>query len=106
MVLAHSVVTNNSLFYFQMMKHSWDSYVQYAWGQNELKPISRHGHSATVFGRTSFGATIVDALDTLYIMGMMEEYKKGRDWVATSLSFEGVSVIIHEITNKKLLICI
>ena len=76
-----------------MMKHSWDSYVKYAWGQNELKPISRHGHSATVFGHTSFGATIVDALDTLYIMGMMDEYKKGRDWVATSLSFDGVSII-------------
>ena len=83
-----------------MMKHSWDSYVQYAWGSNELKPISRKGHSASVFGQTAFGATIVDALDTLYVMGLTDEYKKGRDWVATSLSFEGVSLIIREVSYQ------
>ena len=54
------------------MKHSWDSYVQYAWGSNELKPISRQGHSASIFGNTAMGATIVDGLDTLYIMGLEE----------------------------------
>lgn len=73
-----------------MMKHSWDSYVKYAWGQNELKPISRKGHSASIFGSTAFGATIVDGLDTLYIMGLEDEFKAGRDWVATQLSFQGV----------------
>ena len=76
---------------FQMMKHSWDSYVKYAWGHNELKPISRRGHSASIFGSSQFGATIVDGLDTLYIMGLMDEYKRGRDWVAQSLTFQGVS---------------
>ncbi len=74
-----------------MMKHAWDSYGKYAWGANELKPISRRGHSASIFGNTAFGATIVDALDTLYIMGLNEEFKKGRDWIATSLTFDGVS---------------
>ncbi len=73
-----------------MMKHAWDSYVQYAWGANELKPVSRKGHSASIFGQTALGATIVDGLDTLYIMGLMDEFKQGRDWVATSLTFEGV----------------
>ena len=85
-----------------MMKHAWDSYVKYAWGANELKPISRRGHSASIFGNTAFGATIVDGLDTLYIMGLEEEFKKGRDWIATSLTFEGVSIryIADNITHK------
>ena len=43
------------------------------------------------------GATIVDGLDTLYIMELMDEYKKGRDWVAKSLSFQWVSQTIDEI---------
>lgn len=37
------------------------------------------------------GATIVDAMDTLFIMGMMDEYKDARDWIAQNLSFDVVS---------------
>ncbi|KAK7107386.1 mannosyl-oligosaccharide 1,2-alpha-mannosidase IA-like [Littorina saxatilis] len=72
----------------KMMKHAWDSYVKYAWGANELRPISRRGHSASIFGTMALGATIVDSVDTLFIMGLEEEYKKARDWIATNLSFE------------------
>ncbi|ELU14315.1 hypothetical protein CAPTEDRAFT_228579 [Capitella teleta] len=75
----------------EMMKFSWDQYATYAWGHNELKPISRKGHSASIFGNSALGATIVDGLDTLYIMGLMDEFKKGRDWVATALQFQGAS---------------
>ncbi|KAJ8289215.1 hypothetical protein COCON_G00018740 [Conger conger] len=31
------------------------------------------------------GASIVDSLDTLYIMGLMEEYNDAKEWVETSL---------------------
>ena len=74
------------------MKYAWDMYVQYAWGQNELKPISKRGHSASVFGNSALGATIVDSLDTLHLMGLMDEFKKGRDWVASSFNFNGVCI--------------
>lgn len=75
-----------------MMKHAWDNYVRYAWGQNELKPISKRGHSAGIFGKTAMGATIVDGLDTLFLMGLKDEYKMGRDWVAEHLNFDqGIS---------------
>ncbi|XP_023712237.1 mannosyl-oligosaccharide alpha-1,2-mannosidase IA isoform X1 [Cryptotermes secundus] len=66
----------------EMMKHAWDNYMRYAWGKNELRPISKRGHSASIFGSMSLGATIVDGLDTLYIMGLEEEFKEGRDWIA------------------------
>lgn len=34
-----------------MMKHAWDSYRQYGWGHNELKPLAKKGHSTNIFGR-------------------------------------------------------
>eukprot|EP00112_Aurelia_sp_Birch-Aquarium-sp1_P019897 Seg5010.1 transcript_id=Seg5010.1/GoldUCD/mRNA.D3Y31 product="Mannosyl-oligosaccharide 1 2-alpha-mannosidase IA" protein_id=Seg5010.1/GoldUCD/D3Y31 len=85
----------------KMMKTAWDGYVQYAFGQNELKPISQTGHSAGIFGGSSMGASVVDALDTLYIMGLTDEYKKGRDWVALSLEFNvGGYVSVFEIVIR------
>lgn len=76
-----------------MMKHGWDNYVRYAWGKNELRPISKRGHSASIFGASNMGATIVDGLDTLYIMGLHDEFKQGRDWIAENLDFDIVSTI-------------
>ena len=64
-----------------MMQHAWDGYAKYGWGKNEVRPVSLRGHTASIFGSASMGATIVDALDTLYIMGMMEEYEKAREHV-------------------------
>ncbi|XP_034274595.1 mannosyl-oligosaccharide 1,2-alpha-mannosidase IA [Pantherophis guttatus] len=70
----------------EMMKHAWDNYKHYAWGLNELKPISKQGHSSNLFGNIQ-GATIVDALDTLYIMEMKEEFKEAKEWVEKNLNF-------------------
>jgi len=80
-------------FLTQMMKHGWDNYVRYAWGKNELRPISKRGHSASIFGASNMGATIVDGLDTLYIMGLHDEFKQGRDWIAENLDFDIVSIV-------------
>lgn len=75
-------------FHFQMMKHAWDNYVKYAWGKNELRSITKRAHSASIFGSMPVGATILDGLDTLYIMGMQEEFKKGREWIANELNID------------------
>lgn len=74
-----------------MIAHAWGGYAKYAFGENELKPISKRGHSAVVFGKTKLGATIVDSLDTLWIAGLKEEYKEARNWVEHSFSFDQVS---------------
>uniref|UniRef100_A0ACD5UU85 Uncharacterized protein n=1 Tax=Avena sativa TaxID=4498 RepID=A0ACD5UU85_AVESA len=66
------------------MLHAWNSYVKYAWGMDELQPQSKNGVNS--FG--GLGATLVDSLDTLYIMGLKDEFQKARDWVAESLSFD------------------
>lgn len=61
----------------EMMKHSWDNYVKYAWGENELWPKSKRGNSRDSFGSAPLGASIIVGLDTLYIMGMMDEFRQG-----------------------------
>lgn len=77
-----------------MMKHAWDNYATYAWGKNELRPVSHKGHSASIFGSGNFGATIVDGLDTLYIMGWMDEFNQGRKWIQENLNLTGVVYIV------------
>lgn len=34
----------------QMMKFAWDNYKQYAWGKNELRPLTKNGHLGNMFG--------------------------------------------------------
>lgn len=36
------------------------------------------------------GASIIDSLDTLYIMGLMDEYNNAKEWVKTSLDLNSV----------------
>ncbi|XP_028823772.1 mannosyl-oligosaccharide 1,2-alpha-mannosidase IA-like [Denticeps clupeoides] len=73
----------------EMMKFAWDNYKRYAWGSNELRPVSKQGHSSNLFGSLK-GATIVDALDTLYIMEMYQEFEEATEWVEKNLDFNMV----------------
>lgn len=84
----------------EMMKHAWDSYRHYAWGSNELRPVSKQGHSSNLFGSIK-GATIVDALDTLYIMEMFEEFDAAADWVEKNLDFNvNAEVSVFEVNIR------
>lgn len=85
----------------EMTKFAWDMYVKYAWGANELKPISKRGHSANIFGNSKMGATIVDSLDTLHLMGLTEEFNKATEWVKNSFKFDaGADVSVFEINIR------
>ncbi|KAK4174843.1 family 47 putative glycoside hydrolase [Triangularia setosa] len=50
----------------------WNSYRKHAWMSDEIKPIS--GGKSDVFG--GWGATLVDSLDTLWIMGLKDEFNE------------------------------
>ncbi|XP_010721716.2 mannosyl-oligosaccharide 1,2-alpha-mannosidase IC [Meleagris gallopavo] len=67
----------------EMMKFAWDNYKQYALGKNELRPLTKNGHIGNMFGGLR-GATVVDALDTLYIMELEEEFQEAKTWVEKS----------------------
>ncbi|KMS97213.1 hypothetical protein BVRB_7g177650 [Beta vulgaris subsp. vulgaris] len=64
----------------EAMLHAWSSYEKYAWGQDELQPQSKSGVNS--FG--GLGATLIDSLDTLYIMGLDEQFQRARDILADS----------------------
>ncbi|KAK4470246.1 hypothetical protein MN116_005819 [Schistosoma mekongi] len=52
--------------------HAYDSYLKYAYPLDELRPLSCDGHDT--WG--SFSLTLVDALDTLVIMGNFTEFRR------------------------------
>lgn len=56
-------------------RHSWDNYHRYAWTADEVMPVSG-SHKAT-FG--DWAATLVDSLDTLWIMGLKSEFEEATE---------------------------
>lgn len=81
------------------MKHAWDSYRKYAWGKDELKPLSNRG--VDVWG--GMGVTLVDSLDTLWVMGMKQEFEEAKRWVDSSLSFNRAGAVsVFETTIREL----
>lgn len=50
---------------------AWNGYKTHAWGKDEVSPISGTWRSS--FG--GWGATLVDAMDTLWIMGLKEDFE-------------------------------
>uniref|UniRef100_A0A7S0RWM0 alpha-1,2-Mannosidase n=1 Tax=Pyramimonas obovata TaxID=1411642 RepID=A0A7S0RWM0_9CHLO len=65
------------------MQHAWRGYERYAFGMDELQPNSHKGKNMFA----GLGATIIDSLDTLWIMDMKEEFNRAKEWVATKLNF-------------------
>lgn len=64
--------------------HGWYGYTAKAWGYDELRPVSG-GHNDFFAPGHSFGLSIVEALDTLYLMGCDSELLQARDWVENNL---------------------
>ncbi|PVZ99807.1 hypothetical protein BB558_004164 [Smittium angustum] len=61
------------------MAHAWNGYSTYAFGKDELLPVT-NGWKNNWGG---WGVTLIDSLDTLYIMDMHDDFKKARDFVET-----------------------
>ncbi|CAG9954780.1 unnamed protein product [Clonostachys rosea f. rosea IK726] len=51
---------------------SWHAYKKHAWMADELRPMSGEKHNAL----GGWAATVVDSLDTLWIMGLHDEFAK------------------------------
>lgn len=81
------------------MRHVWAGYKKFAWGADELKPLSNRGHD----NWGGMGVTLVDSLDTLWVMGLKKEFEEARDWVATQLSFKHAGTVsVFETTIREL----
>lgn len=65
--------------------HAWNGYKKYAWGHDDLKPLSKTYHD---WYAEPLLMTPVDALDTLMLMRLDDEAKTTREYIATHLSFD------------------
>jgi len=61
-----------------LFTNSYNAYKQYAWGHDDLAPISK----GYVDSRNGWGASIVDALSTLHIMGLTDDFKTAVDFAS------------------------
>ncbi|XP_023098867.2 endoplasmic reticulum mannosyl-oligosaccharide 1,2-alpha-mannosidase-like isoform X1 [Felis catus] len=77
-------------------RHAWTGYRKFAWGHDELKPVSRS--FSEWFG---LGLTLIDALDTMWILGLKKEFEEARKWVSKKLRFQkDVDVNLFESTIR------
>lgn len=82
------------------MRFSWHAYEQFAWGHDELRPVSRtprdwYGESLLM--------TPVDSLDSLLIMGLREEAERAKSLIVEKLSFDkDIDVKVFEVTIRLL----
>jgi mannosidase alpha-like ER degradation enhancer 2 len=80
--------------------HAWRGYKHYAWGHDELTPLSKGYHD---WYGTSLLMTPVDALDTMLLMGLKDEARQDRELIDKRLSFDkDIYVKNFEITIRLL----
>lgn len=84
----------------QEFLHAWTGYKQYAWGHDELRPLSKTYYD---WYGTSLYMTPVDALDTMILMGLNKQAGEDRQLIDTHLSFDkDIYVKNFEITIRML----
>lgn len=69
------------------MRWAWHQYREHAWGRDQIRPISG-GFESFPLKNHHLGLTIVEALDTLWVMGLDEEFRDGVEWVKQNLDFD------------------
>ncbi len=80
--------------------HAWKGYKKYAWGHDELKPLSK---SYKDWYGVSLLMTPVDAFDTMTLMGLNKEAAEAKQLILDSLSFDkDIYVKNFEITIRML----
>jgi mannosidase alpha-like ER degradation enhancer 2 len=80
--------------------HAWNGYKKYAWGHDDLKPLSKTYHD---WYAEPLLMTPVDALDTMILMGLKEEARTTREYIVKNLSFDkDIEVQNFEITIRLL----
>ncbi|HEY2964463.1 MAG TPA: glycoside hydrolase family 47 protein [Pyrinomonadaceae bacterium] len=80
--------------------HAWSGYKKYAWGHDDLRPLSKTPHDW--YGQTLL-MTPVDALDTMIIMDLEDEAATTKQYIFDHLSFDkDIEVQNFEITIRLL----
>lgn len=91
-----ATVNKQQMAVIEAFQHAWKGYKQYAWGHDELKPISK-----TYSEWFGLGLTLIDALDTMWILGQKQEFEEAKKWVIDELNLgKSVDVNLFETTIR------
>ena len=67
--------------------HAWSAYKRFAWGYDEVLPVS--GKPQNFFTQHhSFGLSIIEAVDTLYLIGLDDELEACLKWMRANVDFD------------------
>ncbi|KAF2400028.1 seven-hairpin glycosidase [Trichodelitschia bisporula] len=93
--------------------HAWGGYKKHAWMHDELRPVSGKHHDPF----SGWGATLVDSLDTMWIMGLKTEFAEALEAVdkidfktsrradipifETTIRYLGGLIGAYDVTNHK-----
>ena len=95
--------------------HAWKGYSKYAWGADEVEPISNTSRRHL----NGWGATMVDALDTMWIMDLKEEFNNATNYLSgvdftysymninffeTVIRYLGGLLSAHELSGNQILL--
>jgi len=69
------------------MRWAWSQYRDRAFGKDQIKPLSG-GFESFPLKNHHLGLTIVEALDTLWVMGLDAEFAEGVEWIRANLDFD------------------
>ena len=67
--------------------HAWNGYKRFAWGFDEVAPVSGKPKDFFIDGH-SFGLSIIEAMDTLYVMELDDELEQCVTWLRGRLNFD------------------
>ncbi|MDG2533558.1 glycoside hydrolase family 47 protein [Sphingomonas sp. HITSZ_GF] len=71
----------------ESMRWAWQNYRERAWGKDQIMPVSGGAESFSIKGQ-HVGLSLIEALDTLWLMELDAEFKDGVDWIHANLSFD------------------
>ena len=69
------------------MRWAWGQYREHAWGKDQIKPLSG-GFESFPLKNHHLGLSLIEALDTLWVMGLDDEFRDGVEWVKQNLDFD------------------
>lgn len=79
-------------------KHAWSGYKQFAFGKDDLKPLSK---SYRNWYEHSLLMTPVDAFDTFILLGLTKEASEAKQLILDSLSFDKAGEVqVFEVTIR------
>lgn len=79
-------------------RHAWSCYRKYAWGKDDLLPLSKSSSSIDY----GMAMTMIDSLDTLWLMGLQEEFNEAREWLAENFNLDNNNrnVVVFEVNIR------